>query len=133
MLNKPENSTQWRDSYYHKLFGLKAANEVERLLPLFEIEVPSDARPRQAVLAIRQWAEGKRKLTMAEVRKLSLGAVTLQRMLQGQRWQKRLLMPPDKLSVPGTRPLMRSERSHMQERRGMKDFWGGQKAQSCPF
>ncbi len=71
---KPKNSSQWRDTYYHKLFGLKAADEVDRLLHLFEKELPHDKRPRQAVVAIRQWSQGKRKLTMSEVRKLSLGA-----------------------------------------------------------
>lgn len=73
-IGKPKDSQEWRDSYYHRLFGLKAALESERLLPLFEKECPNDDRPRQAVRAIKEWAEGKRKLGMAEVRKLSLGA-----------------------------------------------------------
>jgi hypothetical protein len=71
---KPKDSSSWRDSYYHRLFGLKAANEVTRLLPLFEKERPNDDRPRKAIDAIRAWSEGKRKLTMAEVRKLSLAS-----------------------------------------------------------
>jgi hypothetical protein len=69
---KPKDSTSWRDSYYHKLFGLKAAREVERVLPIFEKECPGDNRPRQAIEAIRDWAQGKRELGMAEVRRLSL-------------------------------------------------------------
>lgn len=72
--NKPKNSSEWRDTYYHKMLGLKAANEVERLLPLFEKELPRDKRPRQAVNALREWSQDERKLSMAEVRKLSLGA-----------------------------------------------------------
>ena len=70
--NPTPDSTPWRDSYYHRLFGLKAAKEVERVLPIFEKECPSDNRPRQAIEAIRDWAQGKRKLGMAEVRRLSL-------------------------------------------------------------
>ena len=45
-----------------------------RILPLFEKELPNEKRPRQAVRAIRDWALGKRKLGMAEVRQLSLAA-----------------------------------------------------------
>ena len=71
---KPKNSSEWRDSYYHKLFGLKAAHEVLRILPLFELELPNDKRPRQAVEAIEDWSLGKRTLSMAEVRRLSLAA-----------------------------------------------------------
>lgn len=68
---KPSDSRSWRDSYYHKLFGLKAAKEVERVLPIFEKECPGDNRPRQAIEAIRDWAQGKRELGMTEVRNLS--------------------------------------------------------------
>jgi hypothetical protein len=63
-----------RDSDYHKLFALKAAKEAERVLPIFEKAQPNDARPRQAIEAIRAWAEGKRELKMAEVRRLPLGS-----------------------------------------------------------
>lgn len=44
------------------------------MLPLFEQERPKDPRPRRAIEAIRAWAKGKRKLGMAEVRRLSLGS-----------------------------------------------------------
>ena len=71
---KPKDSREWRDSYFHKLHGFEAANEVARILHLFENELPDDKRPRQAVDAIRDWSKGKRKLGMAEVRKLSLAA-----------------------------------------------------------
>jgi hypothetical protein len=64
----------WRDSYYHKLFGFKAAKEAERVLKFFEKELPDDNRPREAIRAIMEWAEGKRTLKMNEVRKLSLNA-----------------------------------------------------------
>ncbi|MEK6969390.1 MAG: putative immunity protein [Nanoarchaeota archaeon] len=69
---KTKDSKFWRDSYYHRLFGLKAAKEAERVLPLFEKECPNDNRPRRAIAAIKSWAEDKRKLGMKEVRKLSL-------------------------------------------------------------
>ena len=69
---KPKDSKSWRDTYYHKLFGLKAAKEAERVLPIFEKECPTDNRPRKAIEAIKAWAQDKRKLGMAEVRKLSL-------------------------------------------------------------
>jgi hypothetical protein len=68
------DSRVWRDTYYHRQFGLRAARVVERLLPLFERECPRDDRPRQAMEAIRAWARGKRKLGMPEVRRLSLGS-----------------------------------------------------------
>ena len=71
---KPKDSASWRDSYYHKLFGLKAANEAERVLRYFEAERPNDQRPRAAIDAIRAWAEGRRTLGMKTVRKLSLDA-----------------------------------------------------------
>lgn len=63
-----------RNSHYHRLFALKAANEASRVLPIFEKERPKDRRPRQAIKAIKDWAQGRRKLSMAEVRKLSLNA-----------------------------------------------------------
>jgi hypothetical protein len=71
---KPKNSREWRDTYYHKLLGSKAAKRVERILPLFEKERPHDKRPHQAIEALRAWSEGTRKLSMSEVRKLSLSA-----------------------------------------------------------
>ncbi len=71
---KPKDSREWRDSYYHRLFGLKAANEAGRVLNYFEQERPQDRRPRDAIEAIREWAEGKRTLGMKEVRRLSLAA-----------------------------------------------------------
>lgn len=61
-----------RNSRYHRLFAFKAANEAERVLSIFEKENPKDNRPRKAIKAIRDWAQGKRDLGMAEVRKLSL-------------------------------------------------------------
>ncbi len=72
--SKPKDSKSWRNSYYHRLFALKAAKEAERVLPIFEKERPNDDRPRQAIEAIKAWAQGKRELGMAEVRKLSLGS-----------------------------------------------------------
>ena len=68
------DSKYWRDSYYHRQFGLKAASVVERLLPVFERECPGDERPRKAVEGIKAWAMGKRKLGMKQVRSLSLAA-----------------------------------------------------------
>ncbi len=72
--SKPKDSKLWRDSYYHKLFGFKAAAEAGRVLKFFEKEQPEDMRPREAIEAIRDWAEDKRTLGMKEVRKLSLNA-----------------------------------------------------------
>jgi len=69
-----KDSECWRDSYYHKLFGLKAADEAERLLPVFEKECPNDYRPREAIKATRAWALGERTLSMPEVRRLSLAS-----------------------------------------------------------
>jgi Imm-5 like putative immunity protein len=71
---KPNDNKLWRDSYYHKLFGYKAAKEAERVLKFFEREKPEDKRPREAIEAILQWSEDKRILGMKEVRRLSLDA-----------------------------------------------------------
>ena len=71
---KPDDRKLWRDSYYHKLFGFKAALEAERVLKFFEKERPNDKRPRDAIKAIKAWAEGKCILGMKEVRRLSLDA-----------------------------------------------------------
>jgi hypothetical protein len=70
---KPDRSLE-RNSRYHRRFALLAAIEAERVLPLFERERPKDPRPRQAIEAILAWAQGKRDLGMAEVRRLSLGS-----------------------------------------------------------
>ncbi|HKZ83848.1 MAG TPA: hypothetical protein VJ793_09365 [Anaerolineae bacterium] len=69
----PDRSVE-RNSRYHRRFALLAAKEAERVLPIFEKERPKDNRPRQAIEAIRAWAQGKRELGMAEVRRLSLGS-----------------------------------------------------------
>ncbi len=71
---KPKESKLWRESYYHKLFGYKAAIEAERVLKFFEKERPDDKRPRLAIEAIKAWAEERRKLSMKEIRTLSLDA-----------------------------------------------------------
>lgn len=63
-----------RNSRYHRRFALLAAAQAERVLPLFENASPKDRRPRQAIEAIRAWAQGERELGMAAVRKLSLGS-----------------------------------------------------------
>lgn len=77
-MNKPiktgRKSSLERDSRYHRRFALLAAKEAERVLPLFERDRPRDGRPRRAIEAIRAWAQGKRTLGLAEVRKLALGA-----------------------------------------------------------
>ena len=54
------------------MFALKAANEALRVLAIFENENPRDKRPRRAIDAIKTWSRGKLKLSMREVRKLSL-------------------------------------------------------------
>jgi len=70
----PTDQSMERDSRYHRRFALLAAKEAERVLPLFESEHPKDGRPRQAIEAIRAWAQGERELGIAEVRGLSLGS-----------------------------------------------------------
>src|SRR5579863_1793409 len=77
LMNKvfePKDRGGWRNSYYHRLFGLKAAMLAARVLHLFEAERPCDPMPRKAIEAIRAWGEGKRTLGMQEVRMLSLGS-----------------------------------------------------------
>jgi len=71
---KPKNSSEWRDTYYHKLLGLKAASRVESILPIFEKARPHDRRPHKAIAALAAWAHGRRKLGMTEVRRLSLAS-----------------------------------------------------------
>jgi len=44
------------------------------VLRLFEAERPRDTRPRDAIVAIRAWAQGKRELGMHATRRLSLNA-----------------------------------------------------------
>ena len=68
------NDNNWRNSKYHKLFGLKAGQMAQKTLKIFEKERPNDDRPKKAITANIDWAEGKRKLEMKEVRKLSLDA-----------------------------------------------------------
>jgi hypothetical protein len=63
-----------RESGEHRALGLRAANDASALLTLFEAEHPDDHRPREALAALRAWASGERKLSMAEVRRLSLGS-----------------------------------------------------------
>jgi hypothetical protein len=63
-----------RNSATHRAWALEAARLAEQVLPIFEKEHPDDERPRQAIEAIREWAQGRRELGMAEVRKLSLNA-----------------------------------------------------------
>ena len=102
---KPKDSKMWRDSYYHKLFGFKAAKEAARVLKFFEKERPEDMRPREAIEAIREWSEDKRTLGMKEVRKLSLNAHAAPGM-QNPMLQNMLPMLPDKLLRPGMCLLM---------------------------
>jgi hypothetical protein len=73
-----------RNSDYHRLFALKAAKDAERVLPLFEAERPDDPRPRRAIEAIRDWAQGKVELRLPEVRKLSLGSHAAARAAKSQ-------------------------------------------------
>ena len=63
-----------RNSPKHRLWALEAARQAKRVITIFEKEHPDDDRPRQAIEAIKAWAQGKRELGMAEVRKLSLSS-----------------------------------------------------------
>lgn len=63
-----------RNTPKHIAWALEAARIASGVLGLFEERHPADARPRQAIDAIRAWAEGSRELGMSEVRRLSLDA-----------------------------------------------------------
>lgn len=63
-----------RNSERHRKVALTAAEQAEVVLSLFEAGHPNDRRPRMAIEAIREWASGQRELSLAEVRKLSLGS-----------------------------------------------------------
>jgi len=63
-----------RNSATHREWALEAAKIAKQVLPLFEEAHPKDYRPRKAIEAIKAWAEGKRELSMQEVRQLSLDA-----------------------------------------------------------
>ncbi|HEU0051390.1 MAG TPA: hypothetical protein VFQ60_05045 [Patescibacteria group bacterium] len=82
---KSRESKLWRDTYFHKQLGLKAAKIVEQILPIFEKERPKDGRPRKAMKAILAWAQGRQKLGMSEVRKLSLDAHAAARVVNAGR------------------------------------------------
>ncbi|HET7799381.1 MAG TPA: hypothetical protein VFL38_03105 [Humibacillus xanthopallidus] len=49
----------------HRLLGLWAAECAEHVLPLFETEVQTDARPRDAIAATRAWARGEMAMMAA--------------------------------------------------------------------
>ncbi len=61
-----------RNSPEHRRLALMAADEAERVLMFFERENHDDDRPRLAIETIRDWANSKIELSMAETRKLSL-------------------------------------------------------------
>jgi hypothetical protein len=61
-----------RQMSHHSHLALWAADCAERVLDLFEIENPEDARPREAIQAARLWVVGK--LTIAEARKFAFAA-----------------------------------------------------------
>jgi len=69
-----EYGTISRNSPEHRALGLESVRLAEQVLPIFEAEHPGDARPREALAALRAWASGERRLSMAEVRRLSLGS-----------------------------------------------------------
>ncbi|GAA2166891.1 hypothetical protein FHX52_3933 [Humibacillus xanthopallidus] len=49
----------------HRLLALWAAECAEHVLPLFETEAHSDARPRDAIAAARAWARGEMAMMVA--------------------------------------------------------------------
>jgi len=63
-----------RLSRRHRAVALRAAKEAMTVLRLFEAERPRDTRPRDAIVAIRAWAQGRRQLGMRATRRLSLDA-----------------------------------------------------------
>ena len=52
----------------HRLLSLWAARCAEHVLAVFEGEVPSDARPRDAIDAARAWARGEMRMMDARAR-----------------------------------------------------------------
>ena len=73
--SKPKNhQVVARNSSEHRSWAIEAANQAARVLPFFEKEQLDDNRPRQAIEAVRAWAQGKRMLGMEEVRTLSLAS-----------------------------------------------------------
>ncbi len=52
----------------HQMLALWAAECAEHVLPLFEAEAPSDARPRDAIDAARAWARGAMRMMDARAR-----------------------------------------------------------------
>ena len=65
----------------HQLLALWAATCAEHVLPLFEREVPTDRRPREAVAAARAWAAGE--MRMMDARALGGHAMGAARPLRG--------------------------------------------------
>jgi hypothetical protein len=63
------------------MLALWAAACAEHVLPLFEAEPPSDARPRRAIEAIRSWTRGEIK--MMETRAFGGHAMAAARDLDG--------------------------------------------------
>lgn len=57
----------------HKALGLWAANCAQRLLPYFERKYGNDARPREAIRALREWVITG-EFHMSAIRRASLGA-----------------------------------------------------------
>jgi hypothetical protein len=51
---KPKDSRAWRDSYYHRLFGLKAAKEAEECTT-FRTGAPGGPAAARSHEAIREW------------------------------------------------------------------------------
>src|SRR5476651_202190 len=47
-----------RNSSAHRSWAIEATNQAERVLSIFEKEQLDDDRPRQAIEAIRAWAQG---------------------------------------------------------------------------
>lgn len=48
----------------HRLLALWAARCAEHVLPLFEVAVPGDDRPRSAIEHVRAWARGEVAMTI---------------------------------------------------------------------
>lgn len=66
----------------HRALALAAADDAERVLPLFGAARPADPRPRQAIEAVRAWARGK--LTVPAARAAAFAAHAAAREVQGE-------------------------------------------------
>ena len=72
MSHLPKRRFSNPDLPIHHALALEAAACAERVLPLFEQMHPNDTRPRQAVVTLREWAQGQ--ASMMDCRRAAFAA-----------------------------------------------------------